>query len=106
MTDPVAATTAKSTGAGEKSSDSNVQLSSAKNKDANKPSRPDHGKTPQWLEDKEKAEAAARKDPLSQLPAQYLVEFVEPKGTAAALDGLNPQFDGNEHITGGTLPPV
>jgi hypothetical protein len=71
-----------------------------------KPSRPDHGKTPQWIEDKEKAEAAARKDPLSQLPAQYLVEFVEPKGTAAALDGLNPQFDGNEHITGGTLPPV
>lgn len=88
----------------EKASD--VALSSDPNKDRNKPSRPDHGKAPKWVEDQEKARKEAEKDPWGVTPLQSREPAPETKGTASYIDGLNPHLDNNEHIVGGTLPPV
>lgn len=105
MADPTApANTPKNSGA--KSADSDLALSSDASKDRSKPSRPDHGKSPKWVEDQRKAEEAAAKDPYGNTPAQMRGEAPELKGTAVAYDGLNPHLDANEHIVGGTLPPV
>lgn len=89
-----------------KSDKQEAPLSSAANKDAAKPSRPDHGKPSQWQLDQEKAQKEAAKDPWGTTPAQSRVEVKEPEEKAFAYDGLNPHLDNNEHVVGGTLPPV
>jgi hypothetical protein len=99
-----ASTPAKADKPSEKASD--IALSSDPSKDRSKPSRPDHGKAPKWVEDQEKARKEAEKDPWGLTPAQSREPAPETKGTASYVDGLNPHLDGNEHIVGGTLPPV
>jgi hypothetical protein len=89
-----------------KTSDSDLALSSDAGKDRTKASRPDHGKTPKYLEDQAKAQEAARKDPYGTTPAQWRGDTPKIEGTPAVYDGLNPHLDDNEHIVGGTLPPV
>lgn len=83
-----------------------MQLSSDPNKDPSKPSKFDHGETPQYLKDQQKAREAAAKDPWGLTPDQHRGEPAKTEGTAFAVDGLNPHTDLNEHIVGGTLPPV